>query len=120
MVPAVTILAMPPRIGPRRPLRVFLAEHREAEHLTQDQLGARFHPTVDKGTVSKWETKGRMGRLSTAIVAAYADALDKDFRDMFRLPAEGPSLDGIAAKLDRQAQTDLSDMVAILARRRAR
>lgn len=97
----VTILVMPPRILPRRPVRVFLAEHREAHvpKMTQEDLGARIRPPVDKGTVSRWES-APPGRLSTGVIAAYAEALGKTAPEMYFPPNRGPSLDIMAAGLD--------------------
>jgi hypothetical protein len=101
MAGRVTIMVMPPRIGPKRPIRFFLAEHREhsSPTLTQETIGNRIRPAVDKGTVSRWEKAARTGRLPTGVVAAYAEALGKTFGDMLRPPDAGPSLDSLVDKL---------------------
>jgi transcriptional regulator with XRE-family HTH domain len=88
---------MPPRIGPKRPIRVFLTLHREAKTLTQEQVGNRIKPTVDKGTVSRWEN-APPGRLSLGVIAAYAEALGIHPTELYRPPGE-TSLDAMAAKL---------------------
>ena len=48
---------MPPRIGPKRPLRLYVAEWREHRGLTQQQMADRLG-TSDV-TVSRWETGAR-------------------------------------------------------------
>lgn len=116
----VTIMVMPPRIGPRKPVRVYLAEWREAQNpvLTQEQLGQRIHPTVDKGTVSRWEN-APPGRLSLGVIAAYAEALDRPVQDMYRPPAAGPSLDGIAEGMEPDLRKQAVEVITALSRRRA-
>lgn len=117
---AVTIFAMPPRIGPRKPVRVFLKEWREAQRpeLTQEQLGLRIDPPVDKGTVSRWESAGP-GKLTLGVIAAYAEALERNVADMYRPPQDGPSLDAMAAGLDKEDRAVVEGTLARLARRRA-
>lgn len=110
------------RIGPKRPLRVFLAEHREARQppLTQEQIGQRFHPPVEKGQISKWETAGRKGQISTAVVAEYAEALGLDDpRLLYYLPAK-PSLDAIAAKakLDDATKEHFAGLISAYGQRK--
>lgn len=109
---------MPARIGPKRPVRVFLAEHREAEGLTQEQVGNRITPPVDKGTVSKWEN-AKPGGLTLGVIAAYAEALGKHVTEMYRLPAEGPSLDAMAAQLAPDLREHVAETIELLKRRRA-
>lgn len=93
----VTILVMPPRIGPRTPARVFLAEWRDHYGVSQEALGLRFDPPVDKGTISRWEAipKG----LSIHVVQAYAEALDPDldWTMLGRLPPKDGPKDDLAA-----------------------
>lgn len=81
---------MPPRIGPRKPLRLFLAEWREAKGLTQQQLADRLG-TSDV-TISRWETYKRQPDL--AAQEAVAEALGIDFVDLRRHP-EQPSADAL-------------------------
>lgn len=38
------MLEMPSRIGPKKPVHVYLAAHREAKKLTQEQVGDRIGP----------------------------------------------------------------------------
>lgn len=87
-----TITSMPARIHPRRPPRLYLAAWREAHQppLTQELLGARLG--VSDVTISRWETGAR--RPDINVIAAYAEALGRDFRDMFRDP-KAPSADDL-------------------------
>lgn len=87
---------MPARIRPKRPQPVYLSQHREAfgrrrgRDLTQDELGDRFDPPVEKSSVSRWEKQARIaGDLTIAVCQAYAEALDlDDWTDLFRPPSE--------------------------------
>lgn len=89
---------MPPRIGPRKPVRVFLAEWREDLGLSQQDVGNRIEPPVDKGTVSRWEN-AKPGGLSLGVIAAYAEALGRSAAEMYRPPDNRPSLDAMASDL---------------------
>lgn len=109
----VTILVMPARIGPRRPVRVYLALWREKEGLTQTQVGLRIKPPVDKGTVSRWEAAAP-GRLTLGVIAAYAEALGRSPSDMYRRPEDGPSLDAMAAELDADLRKRAEDAITAL------
>lgn len=107
----VTILVMPPRIGPRNPERVFLREWRVYKELTLEELGQRIESPnglgVPKGTVSKWEKKAREGRGPTKeVVAAYAEAIEQKTVDMYSLPppkggANGPPGPPSAAEIEK-------------------
>lgn len=81
---------MPPRIGPNRPFRLYLAEWREEKGLTQQQLADRLG-TSDV-TVSRWETNKR--RPDDDARAAIAEALDIQPIDLYRHP-EQPSADAL-------------------------
>lgn len=70
----ITVLAMPSRIGPRRPKRLYLQEWRDFYGLNQTDLGLRFEPPVSKGTISKWENNEREPTIG--VLQAYAEALD--------------------------------------------
>lgn len=100
----VTILVMPARIYPRRPVPVFLKEWREYIDLTLDEVGGRFHPPVSKSTVFRWE-EAKPGEIRIGVIAAYAEALGRHVTEMFRLPPadnEPASLDVAAASLTRE------------------
>ncbi len=113
----VTVLVMPPRIGPKRPVRVFLALWRDKEGLTQPQLGSRIEPPVDKGTVSRWES-ATPGKLSLGVIAAYAEALGRHPADMYRRPDEGRSLDAMATGLEPDLRDRAADFIEALTKRR--
>lgn len=81
---------MPARIFPRRKLRLFIKEHREAAGLTQKQLAGRLGSTVSDVTVSRWETGERRPDLDA--LAAIAEAMGKDPIDLYHHPDE-PSAD---------------------------
>lgn len=89
------------RIGPKRPLRVYLAEHREAQNppMTLERLGQRFHPPVEKGQISKWEKSARTGQIKTSVVAEYAEALGLDDARMLYYPPGKPSLETVATEV---------------------
>lgn len=117
----VTILVMPPRIGPKTPVRVFLQEWREHHGLTQEQLGGRISTPVDKGTVSRWET-AEPGRLTAGVIAAFAEALGRHVTEMYRLPPaddEPVSLDVLAAGLSREQRNRAVGFVEGLKGRKA-
>lgn len=84
MTRGVTILAMskPPRIGPKKPLRHFMAEWRDYRGLTQQQLADRLE--VDKGTISRWENDAR--GISLNVLAAVCEALDIQPMMIYRRP----------------------------------
>lgn len=81
---------MPPRIGPRKALRLFLAEWREEKDLTQQQLADRLG-TSDV-TISRWETRKRQPDHDAQ--QAIAEALGIEWQDLFRHPDQ-PSADAL-------------------------
>ena len=84
---------MPARIGPKRPLRLYIAEWREARGLSQEELGRRLGPDgVSDVTVSRWETGKRRPDLNA--LAAISEALDIEPRDVYRHP-DRPSADAL-------------------------
>lgn len=62
---------MPAKIGPRRPRRIYLKEHREARYLTQEQLANRLG--TNAMTVSRWERQAT--RIDIGTLEAIAEAL---------------------------------------------
>lgn len=76
------------RIGPKKPVRLYIAEWRQFRDLTQEALANRVGTT--KGTVSRWE-KGSRDILVGAL-AAIAEALQCDPQDLYRDPNK-PSVD---------------------------
>lgn len=81
---------MPPRIGPKRPIRLFLPEWRVHAGLTQQQLADRLE--TSHVTVSRWETRKRQPDLSAQ--EAIAEALGIDVTDLRRHPDQ-PSADAL-------------------------
>jgi transcriptional regulator with XRE-family HTH domain len=88
---------MPTRIGPRKPLRLFIAEWREHRKLTQEQLAQRLG-TSDV-TISRWETRRRQPDLNAQ--AALAEALDIEPFDLRRHPDQPTEVQEQAIKLIR-------------------
>src|ERR1700761_9134934 len=62
---------MPNKIGPRRAFKHYIAEHREALNLTQDDLANRLGSHVM--TISRWENYKT--RVDVPSLAAIAEAL---------------------------------------------
>jgi transcriptional regulator with XRE-family HTH domain len=78
---------MPAKIGPRKPVRKFIAEHREAKGLTQKQLAERLG--CDEMTVSRWEndkTRVDMDTLQAIAEALAGDMMEGD--DLLHHPDE--------------------------------
>jgi transcriptional regulator with XRE-family HTH domain len=91
---------MPPRIGPRKPVKLYLAEWRESRRLTQQQLADRLD-TSDV-TISRWETGKR--RPDDDAKSAIAWVLGIEVVDLYRHP-DRPSADALL----RDAPADIQD-----------
>lgn len=114
----VTIAAMTYRIGPKKPHRVYLSEWRKHLGMTQQQVGNRVGENgVDKGIISRWENMKRVPDILD--VAAYAEALGIEPRDLYRPPSAGRSLDAIVDKLPEGARAEAMEIIEIIARRAA-
>jgi transcriptional regulator with XRE-family HTH domain len=109
---------MPPRIGPRKPVRVYLMLWRKKVGITQEVLGNRIKPAVDKATVSRWES-AKPGKLTLGVIAAYAEALDRKVYEMYWMPHQTPSLDALAADLDPDLRQRAADVIESLKGRKA-
>jgi transcriptional regulator with XRE-family HTH domain len=86
---------------------VFLTAWRENAGVSQEQLGNRIQPPVDKGTVSRWEN-APPGRLTLGVIAAFAEALDLHPTQLYRPPPPkdaGPSLESLIADLDEEGRS---------------
>ena len=81
---------MPTRIGPKKIIRLFIAEWRVHMGLTQQQLADRLETT--HVTISRWETRKRQPNLSAQ--EAIAEALGIDVTDLRRHPNQ-PSADAL-------------------------
>lgn len=68
---------MPVKIGPKRALRHFIAEHLEAEGLNQKQLADRLG--CDEQTVSRWVTY--RVKVTPDTLAAIAEAIKGDLME---------------------------------------
>lgn len=86
--------------------------------MTQEQVGERFHPQVSKSTISRWESAGPRS-LTRGVIEAYAEALNRPVEDMYRQPAQGPSLDAKAAELELDPKVIIGVMEAMRGRRTA-
>jgi len=101
-IPVGKLRGMPTRIGPKRPLRLYLAEWREHRKLTQETLAGRLG--VTHVTVSRWETGKRQPDLNAQ--AAIAEALDIEIMDLRRHPDQ-PSADALL----RDQPQEVRDMI---------
>lgn len=90
-------LPMPPRIGPRKPVKLFLAEWREKRGLTQQALADRLE-TSDV-TVSRWETGRR--KPDDDVKSSIAWVLGIEITDLYRHPDQ-PSADALLRGAPRE------------------
>src|SRR4051812_17984814 len=77
------------RIGPNKPVRVFLREWRQHFRLSQDELAARLN--TSKATVSRKENQKR--GYDVGYIAAVAEVLGREFTEMFSDPARPTQAD---------------------------
>ena len=92
---------MPSKIGPKKPFRHFIAEHRTKAGLTQKQLAQRLETT--EMTISRWENYET--RVDMPILAAVAEALpgSLEAEDLLRHPDQ-PSADQMLRQLPEDEQ----------------
>lgn len=86
---------MTPRIGPKRPYRLYIREWIKEKNLTQKQVAERME--CEEGTLSKL-INGKMGRTDDWL-ASIAHALDIDVEHLFRdpkRPTQQDLLDGVS------------------------
>lgn len=105
---------MPVRIGPKRPIRIYLVEWREAKRLTQKQLAGRL--AVSEMTVSRWEREQH--KLNTDTMAAVAEALGIEAIDLYRHP-DKPSADALLRGASPSVIREALDMIDFIKSRRA-
>lgn len=103
---------MPRRIKPRRQIKVYLREWREHLGLSQEAVGNRFHPPVERGTISRFELSTR--NLSLNVLAAFAEALRVPVAALYRPPTEDESLDEIVAGAPKPLQKKARELLTIL------
>lgn len=82
------------RIGPKKPRRNFIREHREKLGLSQEQLASRISDKTGKDQVSRWENHKRA--IAPGAQIAIAEALGIDADEIFR-PPNMPSVDELLA-----------------------
>jgi len=102
---------MPPRIGPRKPVQLFLAEWRENRGLTQQQLADRLE-TSDV-TISRWETGKR--KPDDDAKAAIAWVLGIEVVDLYRSP-DRPSADALLRDQPPEVQEQALRIIAAMRR----
>lgn len=79
------------RIGPKKPVRLYIAEWRKfRDDMSQEQLANRIGST--KSSISRWETGER--DTTAGVLAAIAEALQCDVPDLYRDPTQ-PSADAL-------------------------
>ena len=100
-----------PRIGPRRPRRIYLAEWRENRELSQKQLGERLG--VTDMTVSRWERATAL--LNTNVMAAIAEALSIEPQDLYRHPDQ-PSADALLRDQPQEVRDQAVNLIRAIRR----
>lgn len=94
------------RIGLRKPPKLYLAEWREIDGITQERLALRVGTT--KASISRWETGERDP--TTKVLAALAYALKREIGDLFVDPAR-PRPSDILKNQVREAVRAVQDLV---------
>jgi transcriptional regulator with XRE-family HTH domain len=83
------------RIGPKKPIKIFISYRREDQKLSQEQLANRIGTT--KGSISRWENNER--DITLGALGAIAEALGCDVVDLLTDPAQ-PSADALMRDMD--------------------
>ncbi len=102
---------MPPRIGSRRPVKLYLAEWRESRQLTQQQLADRLDTT--DVTISRWETGKR--RPDDQAKGDIAWVLGIEVVDLYRHP-DRPSADALLRDQPQEIQEQAFRVIAAMRR----
>lgn len=102
---------MVPRIGPKRPRRLFLSEWIEHRDLSDERLAGRLG--VERETVNRWRNYPQ--RLSLPRIEQIAQALDCEPADLWRHP-ETPSADALLRDASQDVREKAVEMIGILVR----
>lgn len=102
---------MVPRIGTRRPRRLFLAEWMAARDLSDERLAGRLG--VERETVNRWRNYPQ--RLSLPRIEEIAHALDCEPQDLWRHPDQ-PSADALLRDAPDDLRRKAAEMIGILLR----
>lgn len=98
------------RIGPKEPVKLFIAEWRfYRDDMTQETLANRIGST--KGSVSRWETGER--DITAGALAAIAEALQCHVPDLYRHP-DRPSADALLHDLDEPTKRQAFRLIEAL------
>lgn len=100
-----------PRIGPRRPRRIYLKEWREARGLTQAQLAGRLG--VTDVTVSRWELGKAL--LNTDVLAAISEALNIEPQDLYH-PPDRPSVESLLRDQPEEVRDQAINLIRAIRR----
>ena len=99
----------PIRIGPRKPVRVYLKARREASGLTQEQLANRLG--VTHSTISRWESETEKRRFPSAnVLAAIAECLGIHISLLFI----DPEHNSVYYRLERLPQSERDLFLAMI------
>lgn len=113
------VSAMVTRIVPKKFVRLYLAEWREAVGMSQEKLAEEIGST--KSSISRWKTRFQKmnfeeGRdITFGAISAICEALGIDVADL-RRPPEVPSADAELAKVDDVTRSVAMDMIRGLKR----
>lgn len=86
---------------------LYIAQWRERAGLSVEQLAGRLD--VDRVTMWRWETGRR--KVSPAIQAAIAKALDIEASDLWHLPNTRPSIDAMVRGVSDETFSTVVDIV---------
>lgn len=98
------------RIGPKKPVQLFIAEWRvKRDNMTQEQLAARIGST--KSSISRWETGER--DITLGALGAIAEALQCEVSDLNRHP-DRPSADALMQDMDETTRRQAFRLIEAL------
>ena len=98
------------RIGPKKPVRLYIAEWRKYRHdMSQEQLANRIGST--KSSISRWETGER--DITLGALGAIAEALQCEVPDLYRDP-ERPSADALLRDTTESLRQQAFRLIAAL------